>query len=200
MTTEQLIILGFLAAAFIAGWLARALIGRGDRAETAVESRSGEVMSEAANEAANGVGEAPTPVLDERLAGAIEATRRELDRAIQSHVAAVALSLAVRETGPAASRRLADEVSAALQDDVANESMLSVMDSGNGGALSERELDLTDWGFAYGVAWARARERDPGEAGDAVAREALQVAENVFRAYAAEAEWARERKDNGRAQ
>ena len=39
MTTEQLIILGFLAAAFIAGWLARALIGRGDRAETAVESR-----------------------------------------------------------------------------------------------------------------------------------------------------------------
>ena len=198
MTTEQLIIIGFLAAAFIAGWLARALIGRRDRAETAVERPVGEAAGETASDA----GDAPALVLDERLdehlETAIEATRKELDRAIQSHVAAVALSLAVREAGPAASSRLADEVSAALQDDVANESMLSVMDSGNGGALSERELDLTDWGFAYGVAWARARERDPGEAGDAVAREALQVAENVFRAYAAEAEWARARKDNGR--
>ncbi len=207
MTTEQLIILGFLAAAFIAGWLARALIGRRDRAQADVERASEETSREAAREAApeaqreaaREAAEARAVVLDERLEGAIEATREELDRAIQSHVAAVALALAVRQAGPAASNELADEVSAALQDDVANQSMLSIMDSGNGAALSERELDLTDWGFAYGVAWARTRERDPSEAGDAVAREALQVAEDVFRAYAAEAEWARERKDNGRA-
>jgi hypothetical protein len=91
--------------------------------------------------------------------------------------------------GEPAGGDLAEEVSAALQDDVANECMLSATDGEKGAGLSERELDLTDWGFAFGVAWARARERDPHEAGEAVAREALEVAEDVFRAYAAEADW-----------
>ena len=143
---------------------------------------------------------------EEHLRRAVEATRQELDRAIRSHVAAVALSLrrekapfwsieeeqveATGESGSRGGEPLAEEVSAALQDDAANECMLSVMDGERGTALSERELDLTDWGFAYGVAWARARERGSSEARDAVAREALQVAETVFRAYAAEAEWA----------
>jgi hypothetical protein len=105
-------------------------------------------------------------------------------------VAAIALSIRSRDGGEPDAGELADEVSAALQDDVANECMMSVMDGEHGAALSERELDLTDWGFAYGVAWARARERDPHEAGEAVARGALEVAEDVFRAYAAEADWA----------
>ncbi len=201
MTEEQLIVLGFLAAAFVVGWLARALIGRRDRDRSATEP-------------------AAAAVTEEQLLRAVEATRQELDRAIRSHVAAVALSLRAREgaapepedragrgnagRGKAAVEEeaaeagpLAEEVSAALQDDAANEYMLSVMDRDRGTALSERELDLTDWGFAYGVAWARARERGSNEAGDAVAQEALQVAETVFRDYAAEAEWAAEAPQEG---
>jgi hypothetical protein len=102
------------------------------------------------------------------------------------------------------SAALQDEVSAALQDDAANECMLSVTDGRRGAPPSERELDLTDWGFAYGVAWARARELRASETGDAVAREALRAAQTVFKAYVAEAEWALEadeledsRKRNG---
>jgi hypothetical protein len=188
VTKEQWIIIGFLAAAFVAGWLARALSGRRDRKP-----------------------EDDWPaavVLDEQLERAVEATRKELDRAIRSHVAAVALSARARRPGRTqedaladeasaalqneVSAALQDEVSAALQDDAANECMLSAMDGRHGAALSERELDLTDWGFAYGVAWARAREREPSETGDAVAREALRVARTVFSAYIAEAEWALE--------
>jgi hypothetical protein len=179
VTKEQLIVIGFLAAAFVTGWLARALIARGDRGP--VGRQSAAVLS------------------DEDLERAVEATRKELDRAVRSHVAAVALSLRARDgekaqpgaPAPEVHARpdaLAGEVSAALQDDAANESMLSGM-NGRAGALTEQELDLADWGFAYGVAWARARERHPGDPGKAIAREALHVAEVVFRAYAAEAEW-----------
>jgi hypothetical protein len=174
VTTEQLIIIGFLAAAFVFGWIARALIARRDRDQPD--------------------GPMPAPERDERLERAIDATREELDRAIYSHVTSVALSLNSQNVSPDGGEpvagELAEEVTAALQDDVANECMLSGMQGENGAGLSERELDLTDWGFAYGVAWARARERDPQEAGEAVAREALEVAEDVFRAYAAEADWA----------
>ena len=143
-------------------------------------------------------------VLDEHIERAVEATRKELDRAITSYVAAVLLAERARHPEKREADPLAEAVSAALQDDAANESMLSVMDAGHGASLSERELDLADWGFAYGVAWARARERDTGEPRDAVAREALRVAESVFSAYAAEAEWLlaadegeRARKGNG---
>jgi hypothetical protein len=179
VTREQLIVIGFLAAAFVAGWVARALIGRRDR-------RSSERPP-------------PVVVLEEQLERAVEATRQELDRAIRSHVAAVALSVRARDAGKAEPNPLAEEVSAALQDDAANDCMLSVMDGRRGAALSERELDLTDWGFAYGVAWTRARERGPGEPGDAVAHEALKVAETVFGAYVAEADWALEGDEPGSA-
>jgi len=180
MTEEQLIVIGFLAAAFVAGWIARALIARRDRADRAdAEATAAAIPAE-------------------QLERAVEATREELDRAIRSHLTAIALSLHSDDGEAAATSELAEEVSAALQDDVANESMLSVMDGEQGARLSERELDLADWGFAYGVAWARARERDPHEGGEAVAREALQAAGTVFRDYAAEAEWAREPSGNGR--
>jgi hypothetical protein len=181
VTEEQLIVLGFLVAAFAVGWLARALIGRRDRRDR------------------TGV-EAPATVSREHLERAVEATRTELDLAIRSHVAAVALSLRARDGAPEQAAEpdlLTEEVTEALQDDAANECMLSVMDADRDSALSERELDLTDWGFAYGVAWARARERGSGEAEDVVAREALRVAERVFRAYAAEAEWASEASSEG---
>jgi hypothetical protein len=170
VTKEQWIIVGLLAAAFVAGWVARAVSGRRDRSQRGAE----------------------TPVVfDQHLERAVEATRKELDRAIRSHLAALALSYRARRPRKieAEADALAEEVSAALQDDAANECMQSVMNGSRGVPLSERELDLADWGFAYGVAWARARERGSDAPGDAVAREALRAAETVFSAYAAEAEW-----------
>jgi hypothetical protein len=186
VTKEQWIIIGLLAAAFVAGWLARALSGRRDRRPRGAEF--------------------PAVLSEEDLERAVEATRKELDRAVRSYMAALALSRRAGGAGSATPDPLSEEVSAALQDDVANESMLSVLD-GRREALSERELDLTDWGFAYGVAWARARDRGLTEGRDEVAREALRVAETVFSAYAAEAEWSfepgeaeggREETGNGR--
>ena len=49
--------------------------------------------------------------------------------------------------------------------------------------MSDLELDLADWGFTYGVAWAAARAQDPHESDDAVAERALAAAEQVFRLY-----------------
>lgn len=169
--------IGVLAAAFVAGWLARALLGRRDRSAPGPHP--------------------PAVVLDEDLERAVEATKKELDRAIRSYLAALALSNRAKDPGSVQADPLAEEVSEALRDDAANESMLSVMDRRRAEALSERELDLADWGFAYGVAWARARDRSAGEPGDAVAREALRVAETVFSLYAAEAEWGLEPDENG---
>ena len=71
----------------------------------------------------------------------------------------------------------------------ANEGMLSVVRAERDASLSELELDLADWGFTYGVAWARARERAPGGPDDAVAQEALDAAEQVFRAYTDGDDW-----------
>jgi hypothetical protein len=196
VTKEQTIVLGFLVAAFIAGWAVHALTGRRDR------------------QPAEGAAASP-PVEDGRLRRAIEESRHELDVAVRSYLTAIAASLGASGPGkaerggaaaepaaaaadkarpeeePAAAEAggLADEVSAALSDDAANESMLSVLDGDHGARLSERELDLADWGFAYGVAWARAREREPMEPGDEIAQEALRAADTVFRAYAAEASW-----------
>jgi hypothetical protein len=178
VTTEQTIVLGVLAAAFVAGWFVRALVGRGDRDR---DEEPAQVES---------------PALDD-LVRALEQSREELDRAIRSYISALTSSIPGRE-GTAKPRPLADEVSAALKDDAANESMISGVE-GNG--FSERELDLADWGFAYGVAWARVRERRPRDPGDAVARDARRAAESVFRDYAAEAAWPqaaeREPTENG---
>ena len=164
MTTEQTIVLGVLAAAFVAGWAVRALIARADRR---AEGRKLEEPSE-------------------RIDPALEQSRRALEQAIVDFVTQLASSSAA---GARAGRRgaLVDEVSAALADDTANESMVAGV---NGNGLTERELDLADWGFAYGVAWARVRERRPTDPADAVARDARRAAESVFREYAAEAPWA----------
>jgi hypothetical protein len=169
VTKEQWIIVGFLAAAFVAGWLARSLSGWRERRR--------------------GGSDLPTMVLDEDLQRSVDATRAELDRAIRSYMAALAVSVRARETEPAEPDSLTAEVSAALQDDAANDCMVSALDDRREPAVSERELDVADWGFAYGVAWARARDRRFGDREDAVAREALRAAQSVFSSYAAESDW-----------
>ena len=85
--------------------------------------------------------------------------------------------------------RLAEEVGEALRSDAANDGMLSVVRADGDPGLSALELDLADWGFTYGVAWARARERAPAGPDEAVAREALDAAERVFRAYTGDDDW-----------
>jgi hypothetical protein len=91
---------------------------------------------------------------------------------------------------------LADEVGQALRSDAANEGMLSVVRAEREASLSELELDLADWGFTYGVAWARARERGSGGPDDEVAQQALEAAEQVFRAYTDGDDWAQRAVEN----
>src|SRR5688572_27980180 len=122
-----MIVFGFVAAAFVAGWIASSVT--------------------------------------RRRAGSREAARPD-------------------EVAP-----LADEVEQALRSDAANEGMLSVVRAEGEASLSELELDLADWGFTYGVAWARAREQASGGAENDVAQQALDAAEQVFRAYTDGDDW-----------
>jgi hypothetical protein len=137
VTSEQLIILGFVVLAYTAGWATHALTARRHREDRTAWS------------------------------GALPARPP-------------------RYEWPA----LVDEVSDALRSDAANDSMLSVQ-AGGAGLLTELELDLTDWGFTYGVAWARARERWPSAPDEMIAREALRAADAVFGAYAEGSSWKR---------
>jgi hypothetical protein len=61
--------------------------------------------------------------------------------------------------------------------------------------LTDIELDLADWGFTYGVAWALAREDDERDSDEAIAEEALRIAEAVFRDYMDGADWKRRLDD-----
>ena len=86
---------------------------------------------------------------------------------------------------------LVHAVGHALQNDVAHDGMLSpiVANAGEESRMSDLELDLGDWGFTYGVAWAVARSQDPQEPDDQVAERALAAARQVFRLYCGEAGW-----------
>ena len=148
MTKEQIIVIGFIAAAFLAGWIASLVTRR--RARSADD--------------------------DNWLPP-------------RHRVEAVTAPARAQGTGSAESPPLAEEVGQALRSDAANDGMLSVVRADQDAALSELELDLADWGFTYGVAWARARERAPAGPDDAVAAEALEAAERVFRAYTAGDDW-----------
>ena len=139
MTREQIIVLGFIVAAFVAGWLVRALTGERD----------------------------PDPTVSSRLAAMLEEHSDER----------------------APARSLSDEVSDALRSDAANDAMLGAVTGNRDAALTALELDLADWGFTYGVAWARASERASGGPGDKVARDALSAAEDVFQDYTDGADW-----------
>jgi hypothetical protein len=172
VTREQAIVLGFIAAAFVAGWIARALSGVRER----------DLPAE---------GDDQLTQIDMRFERALEETRKGFDHALRTYHAMVTSWLAGQERPGSAEATLEDEVSVALRDDAANETMLDGLGRESGGALTDRELDLTDWGFTYGVAWARARDRRAGEAGEVIAREALRAAEAVFDAYTAGADWTR---------
>ena len=141
MTKEQIIVLGFIVAAFLAGWIASLATRRRARQAAAV----------------------PPP----------------------RHTVEPVTRAAARVEGP----RLAEEVGEALRSDTANNGMLSVVRADGNPKLSALELDLADWGFTYGVAWARARERAPAGPDEAVARDALDAAERVFRAYTGGDDW-----------
>jgi hypothetical protein len=72
--------------------------------------------------------------------------------------------------------------SAALRNATAQGRMLSILGPRAGG-LSEREVELMDWGFAFGVAWAVARDQDPGAPEELLSARALQVTQAVYEAY-----------------
>jgi hypothetical protein len=152
VTREQIIVLGFIVAGFVAGWAVRALMAWWDRERRATQDE----LARIAHGPARPDPERPT-------------------------------------TEPAAPAELplTQEVGDALRRDAANDSMLSVVPSDGEPPLTEVELDLTDWGFTYGVAWARARERRPEAPDETVADEALRAAESVFRAYTGDGDWAR---------
>jgi hypothetical protein len=96
--------------------------------------------------------------------------------------------LRIRAPAPAPRSRLADRVdlvvepSAALRNTSAQGGMMSALGTRAAG-LSDRELELMDWGFAFGVAWAVAREQDPGASEELVGMRALNVTQAVFEAY-----------------
>ena len=98
--------------------------------------------------------------------------------------AAVATAAAVVwERSPIADRvDLVVAPSAALRNSTAQGQMMSVL-GGRAAGLSDREVDMLDWGFAFGVAWAVARGQDPAAPEEVVSLRALDVTETVYNAY-----------------
>jgi hypothetical protein len=72
--------------------------------------------------------------------------------------------------------------SAALRNATAQGRMMSILGTHASG-MSDREVDMMDWGFAYGVAWAVARGQDPGAPEELVSERALHATQAVFQAY-----------------
>jgi hypothetical protein len=91
--------------------------------------------------------------------------------------------------GAAAARSdIADRVdlvvapSAALRNATAQGRMMSALGA-RAADLSDREIDMMDWGFAFGVAWAVARGQDPAAPEELVSIRALDVTQAVYDAY-----------------
>jgi hypothetical protein len=74
------------------------------------------------------------------------------------------------------------EPSAALRNPVAQGRMMSVLGARAAG-MSERETDMMDWGFAFGVAWAVVHSQDPAAPEDVLSARALTATQAVYRAY-----------------
>ena len=72
--------------------------------------------------------------------------------------------------------------SAALRNSNAQGRMMSALGARAGG-LAEHEIDMMDWGFAYGVAWAVARSQDPAAREEVVSERALHATQAVYEAY-----------------
>src|SRR4051794_28106895 len=83
-------------------------------------------------------------------------------------------------------------VRTALEDDTAHRGMWTPLPGGPEevpAVLTELECDLSDWGFAYGVAWAMAKARHPFESDRRIAERALEAARAVFDEYCAGENW-----------
>jgi hypothetical protein len=96
---------------------------------------------------------------------------------------------ALPPTGAAAVRSpIADRVdllvapSAALRNATAQGRMMSALGA-RAAELSDREIEMMDWGFAFGVAWAVARGQDPAAPEELVSIRALDVTQAVYDAY-----------------
>jgi hypothetical protein len=88
-----------------------------------------------------------------------------------------------RRPAPIAERvELVVAPSVALRNATAQGQMMSALGT-RAAALSERETDVMDWGFAFGVAWAIAREQDLGAPEELVSRRALHATQAVYEAY-----------------
>ena len=72
--------------------------------------------------------------------------------------------------------------SAALRNATAQGRMMSVLGP-RAAELSDREIEMMDWGFAFGVAWAVARDQDPAAPEELVSIRALDVTQAVYDAY-----------------
>jgi uncharacterized BrkB/YihY/UPF0761 family membrane protein len=72
--------------------------------------------------------------------------------------------------------------SAALRNVTAQGRMMSILGPQAHG-MSDREVDMMDWGFAYGVAWAVARGQDQDAPEEVVSERALHATQAVFQAY-----------------
>jgi hypothetical protein len=72
--------------------------------------------------------------------------------------------------------------SAALRNPTAQGRMMSVLGA-RAAVLSDREIEMMDWGFAFGVAWAVARGQDPAAPEELVSMRALDVTQAVYDAY-----------------
>jgi hypothetical protein len=72
--------------------------------------------------------------------------------------------------------------SAALRNATAQGRMMSALGA-RAAELSDREIEMMDWGFAFGVAWAVARGQDPAAPEELVSIRALDVTQAVYDAY-----------------
>ncbi len=72
--------------------------------------------------------------------------------------------------------------SAALRNATAQGRMMSALGA-RAAELSDREIEMMDWGFAFGVAWAVARGQDPAAPEELVSMRALDVTQAVYGAY-----------------
>jgi hypothetical protein len=82
-------------------------------------------------------------------------------------------------------------VALALQNDDAHDGMLSpfAYAEEETARMSDLELDLADWAFTYGAAWATAKAQNPYAQDAEIAARALAAAREVFRLYCGRPDW-----------
>ena len=86
------------------------------------------------------------------------------------------------ELGLADARDLARVVSRELRE-ARLASGLSQATAARAAGMSERETDMMDWGFAFGVAWAVVHGQDPAAPEEVLSARALNATQAVYHAY-----------------